>query len=234
MGLDRQITAQCKLCRQIELAALDDSDTVARYGSTYQGFDAEQLECSNSDNAPSVSVYSEVYGADSKCFETNSGEGRCYQAACVRNEMAVKFNVRGEWFTCQYDFQEISVRVAGGTLPVTVICPRLSSACPDLFCPFNCAGRGVCNYAASVNGTNRPRCECFDETDTSEGCSDSLIPDGRFFEDSSGLFNNLEENFFDPLIAVFVDHPDKVRIEASFRFSLLGLTSSLSQTVDDR
>jgi len=53
-----------------------------------------------------------------------------------------------------------------------------------------------------------PKCECFDSTDTSPGCSDSLIPDGAYLEDGSGLFNNLEENFFDPLIAVFVDHPD--------------------------
>lgn len=59
-----------------------------------------------------------------------------------------------------------------------------------------------------VNGTIVPKCECLDPTDTSPGCSDSLIPDGQYIDDGSGLFNNLEENFFDPLIAVFVDHPD--------------------------
>ena len=67
---------------------------------------------------------------------------------------------------------------------------------------------GVCNYANMVNGTIVPKCECTDPSDTSAGCSDSLIPDGQYIEDGSGLFNNLEENFFDPLIAVFVDHPD--------------------------
>ena len=182
-----------------------------RYGSPYQGLDPEQLDCSNPDNAPSVSLYSEVYGSDSKCFETSSGEGRCYRAACIKSQMAVRINVRGEWLTCQYDFQELSVRVGGGALTTTIVCPRLSTACPDLFCPFNCAGRGVCNYAALDGDTSRPKCECFDETDTSPGCSDSLIPDGSFLDDPSGLFDNIEENFFDPLVSVFVDHPDKVR-----------------------
>lgn len=55
----------------------------------------------------------------------------------------------------------------------------------------------------------RPQCECFDTNDTSEGCSESALPDGGFLEDSTGLFDNIEENFFDPLVAVFVDHPDK-------------------------
>jgi hypothetical protein len=123
--------------------------------------------------------------------------------------MALRINVRGEWLTCEQDFQRLDVRVGAGALPQTLVCPRLSTACPDLFCPFTCAGRGVCNYGHTINGTIHPECECFDETDTSPGCSDSLLPDGDFLEDSTGLFDNLEENFFDPLIAVFVDHPDK-------------------------
>jgi len=51
-------------------------------------------------------------------------------------------------------------------------------------------------------------CECFESSDTSAACSDSQIPNGDFLEDAGGLFDNLEENFFDPLIKVFVDHPD--------------------------
>jgi hypothetical protein len=122
--------------------------------------------------------------------------------------MAVRINVIGEWHTCEYDFQEVNVRLGEGLLPVTLICPRLAQACPELFCPFNCAGRGVCNYNfTDGNGTVRPKCECFDTSDTSAACSDSLVPDGGFLDDSSGLFDNIEQNFFDPLIAVFVDDP---------------------------
>jgi hypothetical protein len=184
-----------------------------RYGSTYKALDAEQLDCSNPDNVDtiidSINIYSEVFGDDSKCFETSTGEGRCYRAACLLEEQKLRINVRGTWLTCDYDFQELSVRLGSGLLSATVTCPRLSSACPDVFCPFNCAGRGVCNYGASANGTSQPQCECFDATDNSPGCSDSLIPDGGFLENGNGLFDNVEENFFDPLVAVFVDHPDK-------------------------
>ena len=184
-----------------------------RFGSTYKGLTAEQLDCSISSNVDtildSINVYSEVFGSDSKCFETTTGEGRCYRAACVKDEMKLKINIRGEWLTCEYDFQELSVKLGSGLISASVTCPRLSSACPSLFCPFNCAGRGVCNYGASVNGTITPKCECFDQSDTSPGCSDSLIPDGGFLGDSSGLSNNAEQNFFDPLVAVFVDPPDK-------------------------
>jgi hypothetical protein len=123
--------------------------------------------------------------------------------------MALKINVRGEWLTCERDFQELSVRVGAGALPQTLVCPRLSTACPDLFCPFGCAGRGRCDFGSGANGTHTPKCVCFDPDDDSPGCSDSLLPDGGFLEDSTGLFDNLEEDFFDPLIAVFVDHPDK-------------------------
>lgn len=152
---------------------------------------------------------SEIWGEDSRCIESTSGEGRCYKTACVKDSQVVKINVRGEWLTCTYDFERLETRVGAGLLAQTIICPRLSSICPDLFCPFNCAGRGTCNYANVANGTIRPKCECFDSSDTSSSCSDSMLPEGLFLDDGEGLFNNLEENFFDPLISVFVDHPDK-------------------------
>ena len=185
------------------------ADYCPLFGSTFGGLDAEQLACTDTRNADSLNIYSEVYGSGSQCIPTDSGDGRCYRTACVKDEMALRINVRGEWLTCEYDFQTLDVRVGAGALPQTLVCPRLSTACPDLFCPFNCAGRGVCDYTNMVNGTFQPVCRCFDETDTSPGCSDSLLPDGDFLDDSTGLFDNIEEDFFDPMIAVFVDHPDK-------------------------
>ncbi|GKY92834.1 hypothetical protein MPSEU_000253000 [Mayamaea pseudoterrestris] len=184
---------------------LAQTDYCPVYGSPYKSKTVDQLSCKDPDNADSFNVYNEVYGADSLCFPSNMGEGLCYRTACVQDEMALRINVRGEWLTCDYDFQKLTFKVGQGLLPVTVTCPRLSQACPDLFCPFNCAGRGVCNYGS--NNTLRPQCECFDRNDTSAGCSNSQIPNGGFLSDSSGLFDNVEENFFDPLIAVFVDNP---------------------------
>jgi hypothetical protein len=94
--------------------------------------------------------------------------------------MALRINVRGEWLTCEQDFQELEVWVGANALRQTLACPRLSAACPDLFCPFQCSGRGVCNYGHAASGVVQATCECFDVTDTSPGCSDSLLPDGDF------------------------------------------------------
>lgn len=178
------------------------------FGQTYDTLISSQLDCTDGSNSPAVNVYSEVYGEDSKCITSTAGTGLCYKTACVKRDMTLRINVLGEWHTCTEDFQEISITVGQGFVRTKIICPRLSQACPDLFCPFNCAGRGVCDYTNTVNGTVFPKCNCFDSSDTSEACSDSLIPDGKFLEDGNGLFDNLEENFFDPLIQVFVDHPD--------------------------
>ena len=149
-----------------------------------------------------------MYGDDSQCIMSTAGEGLCYRTACIRDDMTVRINVLGEWIQCSEDFETHTITVGQGVVRTTIVCPRLSQACPDLFCPFNCAGRGVCNYDNIVNGTRRPTCECFDSSDTSSACSDSLIPNGDFLDSAGGLFDNLEENFFDPLIKVFVDNPD--------------------------
>lgn len=178
------------------------------FGSSYDNLKAGGQECQNVGNAPTFNFFSEQYGTDSKCIPSTAGEALCYRTACVQSDMSFRIQFKGEWLVCEYDFQRHTVRVGEGLFDTTLICPRLAQACPDLFCPFNCAGRGVCNYGHTVNGTIRPRCECFDESDTSPACSDSLIPNGDFLSDGSGLFNNLEENFFDPLLSVFVDHPD--------------------------
>lgn len=122
--------------------------------------------------------------------------------------MSLRINVLGEWIRCASDFESHTISVGQGFVKTTIFCPRLSQVCPDLFCPFNCAGRGECNYENEINGTKFPICECFDSTDTSAACSDSQVPDGGFLQNAGGLLDNLEENFFDPLIKVFVDHPD--------------------------
>mmetsp|Transcript_7947 Transcript_7947/g.11164 ORF Transcript_7947/g.11164 Transcript_7947/m.11164 type:complete len:650 (-) Transcript_7947:157-2106(-) len=184
------------------------ADYCPLYGATYSGLQPEELDCRIEGNKDVISFYSEEYGSDSMCFETTSGEGRCYEAKCIYDEFLLKVNVRGEWLTCDEDFKKIEIRVSGGAISSTLTCPRLSSACPDMYCPANCAGRGVCNFKASVNGTVRPQCECFNKNDTSPGCSESLVLDGKYLRDSTDLIDKAKESFFDPLVAVFVDHPD--------------------------
>jgi len=185
------------------------ADYCPLFGSTYAGLEPENLDCRDSDNADLINLYSEDYGSESMCYETSSGEGRCYRSKCVIDEFTLKVNVRGEWRDCQYDFQELNVKVLSGAISTTITCPRLSSVCPDMFCPVNCAGRGVCNFSNNINGTIRPKCECFDPDDTSIACSQSFKFDGRYIDDSSLLKSFLRKGIFDSLVAVFVDHPDK-------------------------
>lgn len=105
------------------------------------------------------------------------------------------------------------VSTLSGAFGTTVTCPRLSSVCPDMFCPVNCAGRGMCNFdytddtstaAATMTGekkatTNgaRPKCQCFDETDTSAGCSETFVLDGKYLRDGTGLKDTIQTNFFE-------------------------------------
>lgn len=178
------------------------------YGSTYGGSKASELSCKDGGNGPSLNLYSEIFGSDSMCVETSTGEGRCYPVQCIYDERVVKIQLRGEWETCNYDFEPKDLKSTTGFLGGTVYCPRLSSACPDLFCPKNCAGAGECNYESVVNGTVRPTCECFDETDTSPGCSDTVTNDGKYLQDSSRLKNKYTDDWLEPLVAVFVDDPE--------------------------
>jgi len=183
-------------------------DYCPNFGSFYRGYDAAQLDCRNSDNLDVINIYSEDYGENSMCFESTAGEGKCYEAACVVDEFVLKFYVAGSLYTCEYDFQKISVKTAAGTLSSTITCPRLSSVCPDMFCPANCAGRGVCNWQSNATGVIRPRCECFDPEDTSPGCSASVKLDSKYLQDSSTLVDRVQENILAALKAVFLDHPE--------------------------
>jgi hypothetical protein len=84
------------------------------FGSTYGGMEAEQLACKDTVNTDTLNIYSEVYGSDSQCIPTIGGDGRCYRTACVKDEMVLRINIRGEWLACEYDFQKLDVRVGAG------------------------------------------------------------------------------------------------------------------------
>lgn len=116
------------------------------YGSTYSGLSAEQLDCRIDSNKDILNIFGEYYGEQSKCFETSTGEGRCYQAQCILSERVLKVNLRNTWETCTHDFEEISIKSASGVFDGTLVCPRLASVCPDMFCPANCAGRGEFSF----------------------------------------------------------------------------------------
>lgn len=195
------------------------------FGSTYKGLSAQELDCRDSRNEDFVNLYDEYWGSNSMCFETETehysqlsqlsyGTGRCYKAQCDLSTRKLHVYIRGSWMSCEYDFQQLSIISNTGVFTGKVTCPRLSQACPDMFCPANCAGRGVCNFKAEIsNGTYIPKCECFNSSDTSEGCSSSLVLSGqydsRYISNSDDLkgIRTGSNNFFSSFVAVFVDKP---------------------------
>jgi len=110
----------------------------------------------------------ETYSPESKCFERVGGDSLCLAAFCSREPRVLTVRAGSEIFTCSSDFQAVSFTSEIGT-PVQFICPQLAAACPELFCPANCSGKGICNFDSAT-----PYCECFDPNDSSDGCYDSL------------------------------------------------------------
>ena len=192
------------------LGGLKTADYCPIFGDSYKS-NVHHLDCRDPANGDGVDWQGlgETFGENSNCFESTRGEGICYTSRCVYDEFKLQVQMQGKWYECEYDFQEIDIpTTVSSVLNRKIICPRLSSVCPDMYCPANCAGRGYCNYEAEeVNGRKRPRCECFDKTDTSAGCTSSLSLDGKYIEDSSGLINVNVKGLFDDLVAVFVDDP---------------------------
>lgn len=192
------------------LGGLQQADYCPIYGSVYKK-NAHMLDCRDPSN-DEFNLFGEDYGESSTCFESTSGTGRCYKSFCNLQLRKLQVWVNDRWETCDSDFQTISIKAdpLDASLASTITCPRLTSVCPDLFCPVNCAGRGICQWDnQDENGTIVPRCACFNESDTSPACAESSPLDGKYIRDESVLDNSIREKFFDPLIAVFTDNPDE-------------------------
>ena len=183
------------------------------YGSPLLGYSYDDLSCANANNQEKFlkvfNNYDEYYGNGSKCFETNTGSGRCYPTQCIRNPPSLQVLLKGKWYSCNYDFQEITLRSPSGLARLkydVVICPRLSSACPDLFCPVNCAGRGICDYEHTINGTIYPTCKCFNKSDSSAGCTESYTPKA-YLQDNTKLINVVDD-YFDSWVDSYFEECD--------------------------
>ena len=191
------------------------ADYCPLYGSVYRS-NAHELDCRDENNADVLGFYGEQYGGDSMCFESTSGTGRCYEHRCNIETRKLYVYVNDNWEECAEDFAQITISVdwQDASRGTTITCPRLTSACPDMFCPVNCAGRGDCNWDfVNENGTTAPKCECYNSSDTTSSCSETQ-PLGDKYVNSDDLINRLRKKFFDPLIAIFTDNPDEWETES--------------------
>ncbi|KAL7536273.1 hypothetical protein ACHAXR_010253 [Thalassiosira sp. AJA248-18] len=116
-----------------------------------------------SSNKAMASLTGESYGESSMCFETDAMIPVCLETICNPSDKTLSIVVKGKTFYCAYHGQVINVDVG-----YSVVCPRIAAVCPDLVCPSNCSGKGVCDYCKEV-----PECICDSPLDKTAGCWES-------------------------------------------------------------
>ena len=117
------------------------------------------VSCSSSSKAV-ASLAGESFDENSRCFETDAKVPVCLETVCNPEDKSLSIIVKGKSFYCSHHGQVINVDVG-----YSVVCPRIAAVCPELVCPSNCSGKGVCDYCKEV-----PECICDNPFDQTDGC----------------------------------------------------------------
>ena len=120
------------------------------------------IPCSTKGHAVAV-LPGETYEENSKCYETDANVPVCLETICNPKDKTMSVVVNGKSFYCAYHGQKINIEAG-----YSIICPRIAAVCPDLICPSNCSGKGLCDYCKEV-----PECICDNPFDKTDGCWDS-------------------------------------------------------------
>ena len=120
------------------------------------------IPCSTKGHAVTV-LPGETYEENSKCYETDANVPVCLETICNPKDKTMSVVVNGKSFYCAYHGQKINIEAG-----YSITCPRIASVCPDLVCPSNCSGKGLCDYCKEV-----PECICDNPFDQTDGCWDS-------------------------------------------------------------
>ena len=143
---------------------------------SFLGVDCTREETDNYQSQAHHTTYlGEGFGASSRCVnafsdistERNRRIDRpaCMHVECDFDLQKVVLGTGDFQQVCQYDGQVLRIPSSEADF---LVCPRLATVCPQLFCPESCRGRGVCDY----NATPQPKCRCFDPDNKSEECGD--------------------------------------------------------------
>lgn len=82
------------------------------------------VSCSEKSSTPTYDF--EVYGSNSKCFETNTAHSICLEAICNQVDRKVEFMISEEIYQCDYDGQTIEIDDN-----ISIECPRIAAVCPE-------------------------------------------------------------------------------------------------------
>jgi len=171
----------CPIPHLITTDCRDESQNDSPHNIPGEEFSKSSM-CFNA-KLPSPSL---VKSSSSNNPPSNSGSNTmpyslCLKARCNKDYRILEINVDGRLFRCAKDFQTHQHPSLSG---VTFECPRFSAACPDLVCPSNCSGKGVCNHETG-------KCTCFNNQDESFGCYGMTTPS------NSKVDNNFNNNIND-------------------------------------
>jgi len=119
------------------------------------------ISCMNDLEQDNPTIFpGEVYGPHSKCIETTSKAALCLRSHCNVEKMRLEIWIDDRMYACEHDGQIIEV-----TEDYSLKCPRIAAICPNIICPSNCSGKGVCDYCLEI-----PQCICDNPLDESLGC----------------------------------------------------------------
>jgi hypothetical protein len=133
------------------------------------------IDCTNPSTQQFTTYQGESYSSSSRCVNANFQDPStgsqvvmpgCFNVQCDQENFRVVVN----GIPCDYDFQQISIQTTSST-SATMECPRLATVCPDLFCPEDCSGRGVCQYSSA----KAPQCQCSDHNITADDCQNATL-----------------------------------------------------------
>lgn len=99
----------------------------------------------------------------SLCFNTDKARPICLDAECDESRNVLLVKVAGRDLICEYAGQSHLIPETD----VTFECPDITLLCPNMACPANCAGHGICDFSQA-------KCNCFDNEDLSPGCFESF------------------------------------------------------------
>jgi len=119
----------------------------------------------------SSTMVGEIFGPNSKCFVTTTKSAICLQAKCNSHVHKVEIIYQDNEYTCNHPGEKIELPNSDTTTSssnIIIECPKIETICPNIICPANCSGKGMCDYSLDV-----PICICDDPFDTTPGCYES-------------------------------------------------------------